>query len=522
LSGRLRLIAPPEVRNKCTIGSKDRLLSGLAEGYDIDRIDHRVWNSGEFWKISVNISKRGIAQEEIVSLNEPDFIEHINHYKDVPIPGTSTAQLIFLENPNEYEETTEQFWTFLSGRAKAIIRAQTIPVPAGLVLRVRRKILAWIDLEGKIRVPGNRAPRLFIDSCLIFVTHNDVEITTVAREFLDTHELELLRRQTRFKVFLFSPLWLSPKYPKDREKRTGFFFELDPLFGFSLLDVQERDLVCFGVRTIRQCLAEYGKPWRNDVSTFVRRMFEDSFTDTGSHTQLAPPALNSEYTAIPWITFAAVNPDFQNELKELSDCYLTIPEFLTVAYPGLPGEYNSFRFAKRAQRAAVNMRSLCSGEELNYNLRFDMSPMPTLHVDYQIHAPGHMLHLSKPLEHEPVDLDNLWALNRNLYLGFLAAGGYDTFFDHIIENRLAGFRSVTRSNAATAYPLILRVHTRPKEDWLRANPQIQSVLLKIAAEGLDSLSTEEKRLIPELVSQELFLDGRLTLYGEILATRFRP
>jgi hypothetical protein len=169
------------------------------------------------------------------------------------------------------------------------------------------------------------------------------------------------------------------------------------------------------------------------------------------------------------------------------------------------------------------MQIACGGKELTYNLRFDMSSgQPLLHVDFQLFATGHQLDKKKLLAHVPVSLVDLWSLSRGLYLAFLAAGGFDPYFDRLIEHRLEGFHQMANQNAATVYPLMLRVRTKPIEDWLRANPKHLQVLLKFAADGLNSLTNEQKMLIPGLVEQHLFGKGTLTALGGMLTTRLRP
>jgi hypothetical protein len=145
-----------------------------------------------------------------------------------------------------------------------------------------------------------------------------------------------------------------------------------------------------------------------------------------------------------------------------------------------------------------------------------------LHVDFQIFCPGHTLDRKKLLAHAPISLDDLWRSNRTLYIGFLAAGGYDSYFDRLIERGLEGFHRISSENAAAGYPLIMRVLSKPEEDWLLANKRHLAALEKIANDGLKTLTSEEKSLIPELVSRKLFRDGGLTLLGEMLSTRLRP
>lgn len=475
-----------------------------------------------FWKITVEMSGRDGASKEIVSLNEPDFLEHITHYKNCPIPGTPTAQFVYLDNPNEYENISAEFWDFLARRSKAIVASGNMGISSHLMQIVRLKMLEWISREGGIRVPSQRMPRLFVDTCLICVSENSVEITTLAREFLHIEDLTLLKEsKTRSRVLLFSAFWLSQKYPtQNREK---FLLELDPLFGFCLIDARNGELISFGIRTIRQCLAAYGKPWRNDVSLFIGEMLKESMSSGVARTILAPPALNANYAVATWITFACVNELFQRTLKPQQDCCVTIPEFFVLGYSGFPGEINSFDFSRRAQSAAVNLKLACSDEDLRYILRFDLShAQPVLHVDFQIFCPGHTLDRKKLLAHAPISLDDLWRSNRTLYIGFLAAGGYDSYFDRLIERGLEGFHRISSENAAAGYPLIMRVLSKPEEDWLLANKRHLAALEKIANDGLKTLTSEEKSLIPELVSRKLFRDGGLTLLGEMLSTRLRP
>ena len=495
-----------------------QLLAYLAEGYHIEHITLQGW-AQRFSRIMVKMHKDDFPSKEIVSLNEPDFFEHVTHYKNVPIPGTSSAEFVYLENPNEYEEISAQFWEFVSGRSRGMVASGDLGIPPHLKQTVRREILSWISKEGKISIPGERAPRLFIDSCLISITKEEVKTTTLPREPLDLDDLQLLRTE-QSKILLLSPLWLSPKYPA--ENRDKFMLEVDPALGFCLVDLKKRDLVCLAIRTIRQCVAAFGKPPRNDVSFFITEMAKECLLSDSARTLLAPPAVNSDYTPIPWITFACLSTPFQRRLEAQPDPCLTLPEFLALGYPGLPGQFNSFQFRRRSQSLAVNLRFICSGQETMYNLRFDMSPgQPLLHIDFQILAPGHPLNRRKFLDHAPVSLQDLWSFNRTLYLGFLAAGGYDSYFDKLIEQRLQGFQTIWSQNAATGYPLMLRVFAKPKEDWLLANPKHFEILMKIVRNGLGSLSAGEKALIPELVSQDMFRDGGLTLLGEMLGTRLR-
>ena len=464
---------------------------------------------------------RNCHSKEMVSLNEPEFLEHITHYKDCPIPGTPTAQFVYLDNPNEYEDISAKFWEFLAGRSKAIVTTRALGTPPRVMSAIRHRMLEWISNEGKTRVPGQRAPRLFIDSCLICVSENDVETTTLPREFLCLEDLVLLREsKSRSELLLFSAFWLSRKYPAhDAEKS---FLELDPLFGFCLIDVKKRDLISFGIRTIRQCLAAYGRPWQNDLSLFITEMVKESMSSDAALTILAPPSVNSDYTAVPWITFACVNEEFQRTLRASLDCYVTIPEFLVLGYSGFPGETNSFHFSRPAQSAAVSLKLTRADATMTYNLRFDLShAQPVLHVDFQIFCPGHALDRKRMLDHAPVSLDDLWRSNRMLYLGFLAAGGYDLYFDRLIEKGLQGFHRITSENAAAGYPLMMRVLSKAEEDWLLANEKHLMVLRKVASDGFGALAAEEKRLIPDLVSRKLFRDGGLTLLGEMIATRRR-
>jgi len=518
--GRLGLHPPPEVQSKSTQGSTKELLSNLAQGFHIDTIQIRYWRPS-FWKISVTMSKDDCPPREIVSLNESEFLSHVTHYKNVPIPSSSTARFIYLDNPNEYEEFSAQFWDFISGRTRAIVATRSLGIPSHLTQSVRQQLLDWISKEGSARVPGQRAPRLFVDSCLMHVLNDRVETTTLSREFLDLDDLQWSRRfESRSGLFFFSAFWLSPKYPKPTEEE--FFLRVDPIFGFCLVNLRRRDVACFAVRTLRQCLAAYGKPSRNDVSLFIHEMVKESFLDDRATTTLAPPTMNSDYTAIPWITFAVLNDSFQRQLEVLSDYCVTIPEFLAYGYPGFPGQLNSFRFRRETQTATVNMRLKRSNEELWYNLRFDLNPAkPVLHVDFQIFAPGHSLHRKKLLRHASISLEDLWNSNKDLYLGFLAAGSYDSFFDRLIERGLEGFERISSQIAAAGYPLMMRVYLKPREDWLLANRQHLDVLIKIAGDGFRSLTPQDKKLIPDLVSQQIFRDGGLTLQGQMLATRLQ-
>jgi hypothetical protein len=514
----MKLRPPLEVRSRSTRDSTAGLLSSLAQGYRIESIVIQVWGQ-QFSRITVKIEKDGSSPKEIVSLNEPEFTEHVTRYKNLPIPGTSKAQFVYLDNPNEYEEVSAQFWEFVAGRSKAIVAMRDLGIPTHLKPIFLREVLRWIADEGKMPIAGERAPRLFIDSCLIFVRQHDIDITTLSREFLDAEDLQLLRTH-HTRMFLLSPLWLSPKYPK--QGREKFVPHVDPLLGFCLIDIRLRTGVCLGLATIRQCLAAYGTPLRNDVSQFISEMVKESLSGSTALTTLKPPALNSDYTPIPWITFACINEQSQRILERSSNYCLTIPEFLALGYPGFPGQFNSFEFSRPAQRAAVNMKFTRSKNEMIYNLRFDLSPaQPVLHVDFQIFAPGQDFDRKKLLDHSSVMLEDLWKENRILYLGFLAAGGYDSYFDSLIEHGLEGFHRISYQNASSGYPLMMRVHVKPKEDWLHANLGHLKVLTKIAADGFNALTVQDRKLIPELVSQQLFRDKGLTLLGEMLATRLR-
>ncbi|MGI0041728.1 MAG: hypothetical protein ACRD94_07170, partial [Nitrosopumilaceae archaeon] len=167
---------------------------------------------------------------------------------------------------------------------------------------------------------------------------------------------------------------------------------------------------------------------------------------------------------------------------------------------------NSFDFISFS--SAETGRAICilnfndNDHFVHYNLRFDQSHEPLVHLDYSYYDPKE----SKLIAHYPLNLKSVYDFNSDLFIAIMCAGLFDSYFTTIIEKGIQGIEDLINTNPAFLYPLKWIWVLDTAIIWLNQNPEGYKILEKLSKH--EQLDNTEKDFVKKM------FDNHLNLVGE--------
>jgi hypothetical protein len=482
-----------------------KFLSLLADGWRIEEIQLKYESVPfEIQQDIVRLSKESCTQV-IEATNDPEFSEHIGHYRTLPNISTGEILFTYVEDISKYCELEERFFSFTCGVEPYLDALQPqSPLSNMDRKRVAAAVETWIQSERSFTRFPTRFPRIFSDMLVLFSNQGKVDCKIIEKDTCDIAEApkSFLPERSVDWAYAFSSVFLSPKVTNQ--------FNRDAVVVVGIYDLVKRRIAAACVGTIRSILNYAGHPFTRgrELLEIVEDFRERILADGAWKVMIVAPFRNAEFTPVPWIMHALLCDELPEEGGRLPR--LRPSELILFADSGIHRDRSSLDFKREPQTAAVMLEARIKNRKHLWNLRFDRSPGEAkFHVDLEVFDTSTGTS-QKLISHAPVLLRDMWQLSENLYLAFITAGAFDVKFDEMVTKDIKGFNELLEREPLAVYPLIYRGLIEPTERWLAANSAALSLLRKYWDDPEYSATEDEHALVESLEQKNLIESGGLT------------
>jgi len=225
----------------------------------------------------------------------------------------------------------------------------------------------------------------------------------------------------------------------------------DIIIGIIVYDLKSRKTLAFNLQSITSFLRESYLRKERGFYDVINSLFTRSVDENLKFKSYLPLPIDTPwYTVLPWMCYLALLPvpndnSYSNKLN--------IPQFFTFGFTLSPNQssftFHYFSNTKKGRGTCVFY--LFHGQEIRpYNLRFDQSlGQRLIHVDFAFYEDGRE---SKLIAHRPLDFEDVYNYNRNIFIAMMFAGMFDAHFTTLIKNGIKGLEKLASQNSAFLYP----------------------------------------------------------------------
>jgi hypothetical protein len=309
----------------------------------------------------------------------------------------------------------------------------------------------------------------------------------------------------------------------------------DAIIALMLYDIKNDRVLAFNIQTIQSSIdrGEANYSAKQGLHDIVLHLFLKCINQECECTSSVPLPFHSPwYTALPWICYVVLSQIGVDTIDYpgLSTGSLNITKFFTFGNARPPTEGYSFDYRvfapnSRGRASCIMALKDSSDDAVNYTLRFDQHPMkPFVHMDFSFYDEGEE---HKLISHRPLDLEEVYDFNHNLFFAMMFAGLFDGYFNTLIDGNLQGIQELRKRNPAFLCSLTHVWRIEKAISWLNTHDIGYKILEKLYNQ--QELNEEEQNLAKEMhigdfslvaENENHVIDG-LTLLGNMVLVRYR-